>query len=291
MKTRSIVAVVSMLSILPLFLLSAFAATVTDQHTLSVSAVVEAPPPPEEPKTIVQFQGLAYPSASIQILKNGSTWLSTTATSTAAFATQSEILAGTYTFTIQGTDIDGVLGPSLSLSVTIAEGTTVSASGIFLGPTIQGSASSIRLDEGVQIQGYTAPNSQLTLYLSGPDGDQSFSATAHTDGRWSYTLQGGQELSSIGTYSIRARAVATDSSISEYSSTLTFVVSEATEPDPCSYANIADLNCDGSVDLVDFSILLYYWLDTHPANTRADIDKSGLVDVVDFSIMMFHWTG
>ena len=51
----------------------------------------------------------------------------------------------------------------------------------------------------------------------------------------------------------------------------------------------ADLNFDGKINIIDFSILLYFWKQTSPANQCADINFSGLVDVFDFSIMMYQW--
>jgi len=53
----------------------------------------------------------------------------------------------------------------------------------------------------------------------------------------------------------------------------------------------ADLNFDGNVNIVDFSILLYFWNNTQPSNRCADINFDGTVDIFDFSIMMYWWTG
>ncbi|MCK5211196.1 dockerin type I repeat-containing protein, partial [Candidatus Parcubacteria bacterium] len=50
----------------------------------------------------------------------------------------------------------------------------------------------------------------------------------------------------------------------------------------------ADLNGDGRVNLVDFSILLFWW---GTDNECADQNQDGKVDLIDFSIMMFYWTG
>lgn len=50
----------------------------------------------------------------------------------------------------------------------------------------------------------------------------------------------------------------------------------------------ADLNCDSKVNLIDFSILLYWW---DRENPDIDMNKDRIVDLVDFSIMMYHWTG
>lgn len=51
-----------------------------------------------------------------------------------------------------------------------------------------------------------------------------------------------------------------------------------------------DLNKDTKVNLQDFSILMYYWLQTEPENPCADINKDGIVDLKDFSIMLYWWS-
>lgn len=58
---------------------------------------------------------------------------------------------------------------------------------------------------------------------------------------------------------------------------------------PLNYKR-SDLNKDGKVNSVDFSILMYFWKTSPPfANTRADINVDNKVDSVDFSIMLFDW--
>ncbi len=52
-----------------------------------------------------------------------------------------------------------------------------------------------------------------------------------------------------------------------------------------------DLNIDCRVDLVDLSILLYYYEESGSAIYRYDFDESGTVDFPDVSVMMFYWTG
>jgi hypothetical protein len=52
----------------------------------------------------------------------------------------------------------------------------------------------------------------------------------------------------------------------------------------------ADLNGDGKVNSIDFSILLYYWKTKPPfKNQNVDINHDGKVDAVDFSIMLYQW--
>ncbi len=52
-----------------------------------------------------------------------------------------------------------------------------------------------------------------------------------------------------------------------------------------------DINNDGKINIVDFSILLYFWGQMKPSNPCADINSDGTVNnIVDFSIMMYWWT-
>lgn len=52
---------------------------------------------------------------------------------------------------------------------------------------------------------------------------------------------------------------------------------------------VADFNTDSKVNLIDFSILMYYWHQQQSANPEADINHDGVVDIIDVSIMLFQW--
>ena len=56
---------------------------------------------------------------------------------------------------------------------------------------------------------------------------------------------------------------------------------------------IGDLNCDGSVNLIDFSIMAYWYGRSAltGAGLKADLNNDGKVNLVDFSILASHWTG
>ncbi len=53
----------------------------------------------------------------------------------------------------------------------------------------------------------------------------------------------------------------------------------------------ADFNGDNRVDIVDLSILLYYYGRTDPLALRYDLSGDGIVDFRDVSILMYYWTG
>ena len=61
--------------------------------------------------------------------------------------------------------------------------------------------------------------------------------------------------------------------------------------DPATGKLPSDINLDGFSNLIDLSILLFYWHLTDPNNKRADINHDGIVDIIDFSILLFQWTG
>ena len=84
----------------------------------------------------------------------------------------------------------------------------------------------------------------------------------------------------------KARALSSEGEQSEYSQTVSFSIVP-----PSFVCRGADLNFDGKVDIIDFSILLYFWGETSPENICADINQDQIVDLVDFSIMMYYWTG
>jgi uncharacterized membrane protein YgcG len=52
---------------------------------------------------------------------------------------------------------------------------------------------------------------------------------------------------------------------------------------------VGDFNCDGKVNAIDFSILLFYWKKKGPfANKKVDINNDLKVDSVDFSIFLYN---
>jgi len=63
-------------------------------------------------------------------------------------------------------------------------------------------------------------------------------------------------------------------------------------PKKCLLTNrkLADLNCDGKINMIDFSIMLSFWGTKGPFNNPyVDIKKDGKISMTDFSIMMYEW--
>jgi len=61
-------------------------------------------------------------------------------------------------------------------------------------------------------------------------------------------------------------------------------------PPPADTCSGADFNHDGSVNSIDFSILLAFWKSQPPfKNPCVDINKDGKVNSVEFSILLYQW--
>jgi hypothetical protein len=115
-------------------------------------------------------------------------------------------------------------------------------------------------------------------------GDVVASTTANGSGVWTLTIP----TSGLpqGTYELLAQGWMQNGAIqSDKSARKTIGVGVTVSDDTCKA--IGDLNCDGFVNLVDFSILLFNW---NTASEVADINSDGIVSLPDFSVMLYNWT-
>ncbi|MFA6475038.1 MAG: dockerin type I repeat-containing protein [Patescibacteria group bacterium] len=246
---------------------------------------------PEEPITTVIIEGFAYPTTNVSIRENGKIIAITPADSQGWFTvTINNINPGIYTFSVHGEDIKGRKGPDINVTVAISKGVTITISGIYLGPTIAITRNNIFLDEITTILGTSVSDSRVNIFIKAENNQQTiFNKQANHNGFYSKSILG--STVGEGRYTTYSRVVASDGTISDPSKTLVFTVSNEANTSTCANSLDSDINCDGEVDLIDFSVLLYWWNQANPSNARADINGNGLVDVVDFSIMLYYWTG
>ncbi|MBI3956604.1 MAG: hypothetical protein HY340_01305 [Candidatus Kerfeldbacteria bacterium] len=272
------------LILLALFILFPAAATAVQ---VSVSAVVIGPSPPTPADTVVIFRGIAYPNSRVTIQRQDEILVIVPAGPDARFDVElGNQPTGTSTYTIFAEDAPGVIGRESNFTLMITQGTTTTISGIFLGPTIGADRSTLNLGDTITILGVTAPESRVTIYVES-EVTRTFQVSAGRDGLWTKQLLGSDI--GVGDHQTRAKAVAPTEEISTFSKTIPFTVTEGAV-DPCDGRNRADINCDGKINLTDFSILLFYWKVTNPLNPRADINRDRIVTLTDLSILLFNWT-
>lgn len=236
-------------------------------------------PPAKETKVILQ--GKAYPDASITILIDGKITNIIEADSQADFETEIiNLTAGTYNFGFWAQDSEGRRSITFSLSVSVSSEMTTNISGLFIPPTIELGKGTLDRGEVLDISGQTAPQSEIDIYI----GSIIKEAEADSSGKWSYSFDT-LELEKEDSYLIKVKAISPEGLKSNFSSILEFILGEEIIERVCPGA---DFNKDNEVNLIDFSILLYWW---GKYNLCADQNQDEAVDLQDFSIMMYYWTG
>jgi len=260
---------------------------------ISVSAEVlgEEPPPPggggdisPSPAKVV-FEGRAYPNAFLTILKNNVVVATFFAESSGLFRKElTGVRGGVYNFGISAEDTEGRRSVTLSFSVSILGGRTTTISGIFISPTISLIPTQVERGSRVSIFGQAFPESQINIFVSSPK-ETVKDTLSDEKGSWSYKLD--TTPLEEREHKAKAKALFGDGEQSPFSHTLSFLVLAP----GALVCEGADLNFDGEINLIDFSILLYFWGQSDPSNRCADINFDGIVDLVDFSIMMYWWTG
>jgi len=287
--------VLFLISILFYFSILGFIRAESVQRNVSVTVTVpeEEPPPngggggggggPAMPAKVV-FKGRAYPNAFLTLLKNNRVAATFSAKSSGLFEKElTGISAGNYTFGIFAEDTDGRKSVTLSFTVSIIANATTTISGIFLSPTISLTPTQIEQGGEVKMAGQVFPQSEVNIFITSTEIVKKTTAT--TQGKWSYGLN--TTPLSLGEHNARSKALFGEGEQSPFSQTLPFLIVKP----GAMVCKGADLNFDGRVDIVDFSILLYFWNQTKPANRCADINFDGIVNIFDFSIMMYWWTG
>lgn len=234
----------------------------------------------------VVISGIAYPATKVVILKDGAIATTTTADPGAAFSIRIQNLQqGAYTFGVYAEDAKGLKSTTYSFPVTVADNITVTIDNVFLAPTIGVSSKTIKQGDPLGIFGTTAPQAQVTIHVHSA---QEFvqRVTASATGIW--FKQFDTSLLEKGSHITFSRSALNDR-VTDQSATVDFIVGEATIPNDLTKRS--DLNSDGRVNIIDFSMLLFYWHKKPPASSKADITKDGTVDILDLSIMLYDWTG
>jgi hypothetical protein len=235
---------------------------------------------------------MAYYKSEVTILKDGQVALTTFSNEKGGFsAVLTQLPKGVYTFGIKAKDSKGRESILYSLTITLRPQTKNTISGIFIPPTIDISSNKVNPGEILRVFGEATPNSTIELWVY-PSGRRKISeseiqkATTSCDalGNWEIKFDT-SKLSGEQIFSVKARAFFKPTEASDFSRVLEFGLGKTPQ---ISFCARSDLNKDGKVNLVDFSILLYWW---GSSNKTADINMDGKVNLTDFSIMMYCWTG
>jgi hypothetical protein len=153
-----------------------------------------------------------------------------------------------------------------------------------LSPTNELNTSQFLQTDTIIASGSAIPGGNITIFTDTPL--RTYYATAAADGSWQTSIANTNEYV-YGDYRLYSLAQNNTGLQSLISNALSFsIVSNYAGGTSCGDITQGDLNCDGNIDLTDFSIIMYYWAGS---NAAADINADGMVNLTDFSIMMYFW--
>ncbi len=258
-----------------------------------------APSVPFQGGTNLKFKGRAYPFANLTILKDGSVLKTFSADAQGNYSVDAAALGGIYTFSIYSIDSQNRRSLTTSFTTNILADKITTFSDIVVTPTIAADKSQVKVGNDIQFFGFSYPQSQINVIINS---EHEIYATTSSDqlGSWLYKIN--SDLLERGEHTIKNQTVTPDGMISPFSESLAFRVGDTDIAfgqivrRPVSAAAPAcnkngDINNDKKVNIVDFSIMLFFWNQRNPSNPCADINADGQVNLFDFSIMLFWWTG
>ena len=238
----------------------------------------------------VIFEGIAYPGSKVKLFRAGKAIIEVPAGADASFDISLQILTpGTYNFGIQAEDNEGRKSTLKNYTLEITTGVTTAVRGIFLSPTISIDKIEVKRGDILTVLGNSAPQAEVTVVFN--SGEPIIKKTlASATGNWVYKLDTLQL--EMGNHQTKARS-ATKTDITTFSQSLAFKVGNTTVLKGAGRKGIRtnfDLNGDGKINLLDFSILAYWYRRSNPTEL-VDLNEDGEISLADFSILAFHWTG
>jgi len=279
-----------------LFIPAVFAIAQTTTSTVSISITIpgEAPSDPDpdpapspvggggggvsNPARLV-LSGIAYPHSVVTILKDGAVLKTIQLGDSAEFsATINGLSPGSTTISVWAADRKGVKSVTLGWTIALISGATTTISGIYLPPTISLNRTLLHVGDTLIIFGETNPLSEVFVFVNSTEVVEQ--TIASESGLWNLNFD--TEKIEVGAHVARAKSIFSGGQ-SVFSDARGFELAPKGAPLGC----IADLNNDGIVDIIDFSILLFNW--GIPTNPLADFNGDNVTDIVDFSIMLFFW--
>jgi hypothetical protein len=241
------------------------------------------------PGTVVIFSGLAYPNSVVTLLKDAQIVATTIADVDANFQlVASGLSGGNYIFSVYAQDNKGLLSPLLNFPINTTLNATTRVNGVLVPPTIAVDKSEVKRGDNVAISGQSVPQSEVNIVV-GSSKDFFVKTIADRGGNYLYNFDTAPLV--IGDYFAKAKTLF-NGEISIFGKSVDFRVgTKNIEAEPISKCPIkADLNGDCRVNLVDVSILIY-WFDKANPPAKVDFDGSGIIDLTDLSIMAYYWTG
>lgn len=243
-----------------------------------------------EVSAAIILSGRAYPGSTVTILKDSVLQSRVPVQESADFtSTISNLQSGTYLFSIYAQDTTGNQSSTVTIPVTVVSGVTTSVNGIFLAPTIDVDKIQVKKGNPMRVFGQSSPESTITIAVNS-DTELFFQTASDKYGVYSYSfLTTPLEIGGHSTHSNASKS----GEVSGASRSISFKVGSQDvlkEKTGVTKSIRGDLNGDGKINLVDFSVMAY-WYKKKGFPVAYDLNNDKALTLIDFSIMASHWTG
>lgn len=232
-------------------------------------------------ETKVILRGKGFPNRDVNILLDGKSIGVVRADSNANFSfSTTEITPGTATFGFWARDSAGTDSLTTSVVFDVVQSAVTTVANVFIPPTTRLSATQVAPGDLLTISGQSVPSAGIIAQIF--NGPVVFSSETDRSGAWA--LQVDTASLTTGYHLVRSAFELGSTTKSGFGRSVNFYIggdSPLKDKSP-------DLNGDGKVNLVDFSIFLLSW---NTDDDRPDFNSDGKVNLGDFSIMLFAWTG
>lgn len=234
----------------------------------------------------VTISGFAYRNGPVSILQGGQEVETLSASLDASFSTTLEnIIPGVHNFSIHGEDSSARRSPLLNFTVSVPAGAQIELANVFLPPTLSIPRRQISPLGAIELLGESVPGS--TIFFESSQIDILSKGTDILGKYFSTTNLLAQTPN--GPHTIRVKSVLPDGTESTYSALATFFVGDTATELVESECGVGDSNCDGGINILDFSILAYWFrLGNPPAGI--DLTDDGEITIEDFSILAYYWS-
>lgn len=267
------------------------------------SAAATTPPSPTPPppsggggggggvtQTGITFSGYAYPLSRVTVLKDGQVAITTIAGPDARFSTTlGGLSTGNYNFSVYAEDSNGNRSTLFTFPIYFTSGTTTAVGGIYIAPTIDTDKSQVKKGDTITILGQTIPESTVTISVHS---GEEFFRTALADDNGAYFYQFDSSPLEMGQHSTKSKT-ASGNQVTPYGTVVAFAVGTENvlrDGSGVTCPSRGDLNTDCRVNLIDFSIMAFWYKKLGPPVT-VDLNGDRTVNLVDFSILAYNWTG
>jgi len=214
---------------------------------------------PVTPTSGAVFSGRAYPKTTVTLLKDAQVAATTIAGADAMFSiTLSGLSSGNYIFSVYSEDTKGVRSSLMTFPTSITSGVTANVSGIFIAPTISVDKSEVKRGDTITIFGQSVPQADIIIAVNS---EEEFFSKTISDKEGVYVYNFDSSLLEYGSHAAKSKASVGNQLVTGFSYLINFKVGtkNVLAEKPAQSVLKGDSNNDKRVNLIDFSILAYWF--------------------------------